>query len=100
MPEFQEKAIVRAASQLARDIHRLTLRAPLIASAAYPGGLAPAWEALRLGLAFSSLNLGVCLFWTSAGALLSALLSSPPAWKVFLRVMALLLAGSVLLVFR
>lgn len=70
------------------------------ASAAYPGGLSPLWEALRLGLAFSSLNLGVCLFWTTAGALLSALLSSPPAWKVFLRLMAVLLAGSVLLVFR
>lgn len=70
------------------------------AAAAYPGGFAPWIEALRLGLAFSSLNLAVCLFWTSAGALLSALLSSPRAWKVFLRLMALLLAGSVLLVFR
>lgn len=70
------------------------------AAAAYPGGFAPWIEAPRLGLAFSSVNLGVCLFWTSAGALLSVLLSSPRAWKVFLRLMALLLAGSLILVFR
>lgn len=70
------------------------------ASAAYPGGYSPLLEGLRLGLAFSSLNLGVCLFWTSAGALLSALLSSPGAWRVFMRGMAVLLAGSVVLVFR
>jgi threonine/homoserine/homoserine lactone efflux protein len=70
------------------------------ASAAYPAGFEPLWEGLRLGTAFSSINLGVCLFWTSAGALLSSLLSNARAWKIFMRVMAVLLAGAVLLVFR
>jgi len=70
------------------------------ASAGYGAGLPPAWEALRMGLAFSSINLGVLLFWTSAAALLSALLTAPRVWRVFLRVMALLLAASALLIFR
>jgi threonine/homoserine/homoserine lactone efflux protein len=70
------------------------------ASAGYGAGLSAWLEALRLGLAFSSVNLGVCLFWTAAGALLTALLTRPVAWMVFLRVMAVLLAASVLLVFR
>ena len=70
------------------------------ASAGYGAGLAPVWEALRLATAFSSLNLGVCLFWTAAGSLLTALLSAPLAWKIFLRVMAGLLAVTVLLLFR
>lgn len=70
------------------------------ASAAYGLGQAAWVEALRLGLAFSSINLGVCLFWTSAGALLKLLLNSPSGWKVFMRGMAILLALSVLMVFR
>jgi threonine/homoserine/homoserine lactone efflux protein len=70
------------------------------ASAAYGAGLSPLAEGLRLGFAFSSVNLGVCLFWASAGALLRTLLSNAAAWKVFMRVMALLLAASVLLIFR
>ena len=70
------------------------------ASAGYGAGLAPWLEALRLGTAFSSLNLGVCLFWTAFGSLLTALLAAPTAWKVFLRIMALLLAATVLLLFR
>ena len=70
------------------------------ASAGYGAGQVAWFEAARLATAFSSLNLGVCLFWTTAGALLSALLSSPRAWRVFLRLMAILLAGAVLLVFR
>lgn len=70
------------------------------ASAGHGAGLPPLWEALRLGLAFSTVNLGVLLFWTAAGSLLSALLAAPRVWRVFLRVMAVLLAVSVLLVFR
>jgi len=70
------------------------------ASAGYGAGLSPLIEALRLATAFSSVNLGVCLFWTSAAALLSALLTAPRVWRVFLRVMALLLAASAVLVFR
>ncbi|WP_296478301.1 LysE family translocator [Roseinatronobacter sp.] len=70
------------------------------ASAGYGAGLAPAWEAARLGLSFSSVNLGVCLFWASAGALLTGLLQSPARWRVFMRFMAALLALSAVLVFR
>lgn len=70
------------------------------ASAGYGAGMAPLYEALRLGLAFSSINFAVCLFWTLAGSLLTALLTAPRAWMVFLRVMAVLLGLSALLVFR
>jgi threonine/homoserine/homoserine lactone efflux protein len=70
------------------------------ASAGYSAGGSMLFEAARLGTAFSSVNLGVCLFWTAAGALLTALLTRPMAWMIFLRVMAVLLALSVLLVLR
>lgn len=69
------------------------------ASAGYGAGMTPALEGLRLGLAFSSVNLGVCLFWTSAGALLTKLLRNPQHWRAFMRVMAGLLALSALMVF-
>ena len=71
-----------------------------VASAGYGASLPPLWEAARLGLAFSSVNLGVCLFWTVAAALLSVLLTRPRVWQVFLRAMAVLLAASAILVFR
>jgi len=70
------------------------------ASAGYGAGEAAWFEAARLALAFSSLNLIVCLFWTAAGSLLTRLLSAPRAWKVFLRVMAVLLGLTVLMIFR
>src|SRR5690606_8774747 len=70
------------------------------ASAGYSAGLPAGIEAARLALAFSSLNLLVCLFWTAAGSLLTALLSAPLAWKIFLRFMAMLLAVTTLLIFR
>ncbi len=70
------------------------------ASAGYGAGLGPVLDAARLATAFSTVNLGVCLFWTSAGALLTTLLSSPTRWKIFMRVMAALLALSALMVFR
>lgn len=70
------------------------------ASAGYSAGLPAGIEAARLALAFSSLNLLVCLFWTAAGSLLTALLSAPLAWKIFLRFMAVLLAITTLLIFR
>ena len=70
------------------------------ASAGYGAGLPPAWEAANLALAFSSINLGVCLFWASAGALLTGLLQSPARWRIFMRFMAALLALSALMVFR
>lgn len=70
------------------------------ASAGYGAAMPMLLEALRLGTAFSSLNLMVCLFWTAAGSLLTALLAAPLAWKIFLRIMAALLAASALLAFR
>jgi threonine/homoserine/homoserine lactone efflux protein len=70
------------------------------ASAGYGAGLGPVLESARLATAFSGVNLFVCLFWTSAGALLTTLLSSPARWKVFMRIMAVLLALSALMVFR
>lgn len=71
----------------------------LTAVSAYPGGLGPVHEALRLSSAFSGINLFVCLFWTSAGALLAFLLAAPLAWKIFMRVMALALAVFSIMVF-
>lgn len=70
------------------------------ASAGYGAGMVPVMEAARLATAFSSVNLVVCLFWTSAGAVLTTLLSSPTRWKVFMRIMSALLALSALMVFR
>jgi threonine/homoserine/homoserine lactone efflux protein len=69
------------------------------ASAGYGANLPPLLEAARLALAFSSVNLMVCLFWTSAGALLRTLLQTPRTWMVFMRIMAVLLAASALMVF-
>lgn len=69
------------------------------ASAGFPGGLSPAGEALRLSTAFSGINLGVCLFWTLAGSLLTYLLTTPRAWAVFNSMMALALAASAAMVF-
>ena len=69
------------------------------ASAGFPAGLSPFNEAMRMGAAFSSINLGVCLFWSFAGSLLIYLLSSPRAWRVFNTSMAAALALSAGLVF-
>jgi threonine/homoserine/homoserine lactone efflux protein len=71
----------------------------LAASSAFTSGLAPVDEAIRLGTVFSSLNLFVCLFWTWSGSLLAYLLKTPAAWVVFLRVMAVAMAGSAVLIF-
>lgn len=71
----------------------------LAASSGYAIGLPPVQEALRLASAFSGINLFVCLFWTMAGTLLAYLLSNPLAWRVFMRIMAGLLALSALMVF-
>ncbi|MBU2960643.1 LysE family translocator [Citreicella sp. C3M06] len=71
----------------------------LAASSAYPGGLGPVAEAMRLGSAFSGLNLLCCLFWASAGSLLTWLLTTPRAWRIFARIMALALGGFSVMVF-
>lgn len=70
----------------------------LAASTGFASDLPPAQEALRIGAAFSGLNLFVCLFWTSAGRLLAYLLTSRRAWRTFNLCMSAALAASALLV--
>ncbi|WGH77382.1 LysE family translocator [Jannaschia ovalis] len=71
----------------------------LAAASGYASGLPAGLEALRIGSAFSGINLFVCLFWTFAGTLLAYLLTTPLAWRVFTSVMAAALAASGLMVF-
>ena len=71
----------------------------LAAASGYAAGLPPVEEAQRLALAFSGLNLFVCLFWSWAGSLLALLLTTPLAWRIFSRVMATGLATSAVMVF-
>ncbi len=71
----------------------------LAASSAYGAGLAPMQEAARLALAFSGINLFVCLFWSYAGSLLTYLLNTPRAWTIFTTGMAMALAASAAMVF-
>ncbi len=71
----------------------------LAASSGFTSGLAPVEEAVRLATAFSGLNLFVCIFWTYAGSLLAYLLKTPATWMIFLRVMAVAMAGSALFIF-
>jgi len=71
----------------------------MAAAAGFGIGLSPAWEALRLAVVFLVLNTFVCLFWTSAGHLLSSLLASDKAWRSFMSVMALIMASTVVLIF-
>ena len=71
----------------------------LAASAGFGIGLPPHIEALRLFITFCVINLGVCLFWTSVGHVLSGLLQSEQVWRVFMSVMALIMASTVVLIF-
>ena len=71
----------------------------LAASSGYASDLPAAWEAARIGSAFSGINLFVCIFWASAGALLSLLLTTPAAWRAFITVMAIALSLSAGLIF-
>ena len=71
----------------------------LAAASGYGLGLTPWEEAQRLALAFSGINLFVCLFWAFAGSLLSTLLNDDRAWTIFTRVMATGLAVSAVMVF-
>lgn len=70
-----------------------------LSATAYVTALSPISQASHLAVTFSSINLGVCLFWTWAGTLLSLLLTNPPAWRFFMRIMAVALAGFSLAVF-
>lgn len=70
-----------------------------LSATAYTVGLSPIEKALNLGIAFSGINLGVCLFWTAAGSLLSYLLGNAVAWQIFMRTMPVLLAVFSVMVF-
>lgn len=71
----------------------------LAAASGYASDLPAHLEAMRIGSAFSGINLFVCLFWTFAGTLLAYLLTTPTAWRILTTVMAIALAGSGLMVF-
>lgn len=71
----------------------------LAAASGYGVGLGPWAEGLRLATAFSGLNLFVCLFWSFAGSLLALLLTTPKAWRLFARTMAVGLGASGVMVF-
>ena len=62
-----------------------------LSATAYVADLPPVVQAQTLAFCFAGLNLGVCLFWTTAGHLLSVLLKNDRLWTVFMRVMALAL---------
>lgn len=65
----------------------------------YVPDLLPVSQAVTLAVTFSSVNLGVCLFWTYAGSLLKTLLADPAKWQMFMRIMAVALAVFSALVF-
>ncbi len=71
----------------------------LAASAGFGIGLSPQIEAIRLFILFATINLSVCLFWTTAGHFLSAFLTNERNWRVFMLVMAGLMAATVVLIF-
>jgi len=69
------------------------------ASAGFDIGLSTPLEALRLFIAFSTINLFVCLFWTSIGHVLSSSLNNPKIWRIFMTTMATLMAATVVMIF-
>ena len=71
----------------------------LAAIAGFSKGLPPVDEAARLGIAFSSVNLFVCISWTAMGSLLGRFLSSEQTWRWFMAIMSFFLAASAAMVF-
>lgn len=69
------------------------------AAAGFGGQGALLAEGLHLGLAFSGINLFVCLFWAYTGERLIPVLRDPARWRWFMRVMAGFLALSACLIF-
>lgn len=70
-----------------------------VAASAMVSNVAPISQAVILAVVFSTTNLGVCLFWTYAGSLLKSLLNDAAKWKIFMRMMAVILAIFSVLVF-
>lgn len=71
----------------------------LAAYAGFGGGLTPIGEAIRLFIIFAGVNIAVCLFWTTVGHMLSGLLQSDKVWRIFMLVMALIMALTVVMIF-
>jgi threonine/homoserine/homoserine lactone efflux protein len=71
----------------------------LAASAGFGIGLAPGPEAARMFIVFVCMNLGVCMFWTSAGHLMRGLLASDTIWRRFMLIMAVTMASTTILIF-
>jgi len=71
-----------------------------LAASSFVADQGPVGAGLALAVSFSSINLGVCLFWTSAGHLLGRLLADERLWRKFMTVMAAAMALSALLVLR
>ena len=71
----------------------------LAAASGYASDLPAHLEALRIGSAFSGINLFVCTFWAVAGLLLAYLLRTPAAWRAFATAMAIALALSGAMIF-
>lgn len=71
----------------------------LAASAGFGIGLSTPLEAFRLFIVFSTINLAVCLFWTSIGHMLSSTLNDPKVWRIFMTTMAALMAATVVMIF-
>ncbi|QIK40025.1 LysE family translocator [Pontivivens nitratireducens] len=69
-----------------------------LAASSFVADQGPVGAGLALALAFSAINLGVCLFWTSAGHLLGRLLADEALWRVFMTVMSGAMALSAVLV--
>jgi threonine/homoserine/homoserine lactone efflux protein len=71
----------------------------LAAAAGFGVGLSVPLEALRLFVDFSVINLGVCLFWTTIGHMLSGVLNSEHIWRRFMTTMAVVMAATVVMIF-
>lgn len=98
-PEVRGKPFTVVEAVLFQWVNPKVWAVALTASSGYSVGLPPMEEALRLGSAFSGINLFVCLFWSFAGSLLAYLLNTPRVWAAFLRVMAAALVGTAVMVF-
>jgi len=68
-------------------------------AAAFGIGLAPHLEAGRMFLVVAVVNFAVCLFWTTIGHMLSRYLQSDKVWRIFMTVMAIVMAGTIFLIF-
>ena len=69
-----------------------------VAASAFVAEAGPVGAGTQLALAFAGINLGVCLFWSSAGHLLGRLLSNEGLWRRFMTFMSALMAASAALI--